>query len=455
MPITTFAPQPARPGVRGPATTNRLADGGLRIAESFLAQIAAMLARDSGRICARWQHAEAAGDLTLSSHFQPILSLAHSRTVGYEALMRAHTLAGEQINPLDVFARATDFVSALQLDRLSRTVHFENFIQSPDQLGWLFLNTHPRVFVEGMRHGDSLADWFLQYGLPPSQVVLEVLEQAVTDEVLLREAVAFYRDLGCMIAIDDFGAGHSNFNRVWSLRPEIVKLDRCIVALAATDQSLRRTMPVLVSLLHEAGSMVLIEGIETEDEAMMAMDADADFVQGYYFARPSERLPADDCFADMFDHLWAGFRQTVDRDALAYREQILPYMNALGHCASLVQSGISFDAACQPFLNLEYVQRCYLLDRDGRQTGPNLPGPHAIQDRTGRFAPVADAQGANWSRRFYFRRALEHPGRVQVTRPYLSITTARPCVTVSSAVLVNGETHVLCGDIAWSERSTR
>ena len=436
-------------------TTDRLVDAGLRVPESFLAQAPALLARESGRISARWHHAGAPSDLTLSSHFQPILSLAHSRTVGYEALMRARTPAGEQINPLDVFARATDFASALQLDRLSRTVHFENFVQNTAQLGWLFLNTHPRVFVEGMRHGDSLADWFLQYGLSPAQVVLEVLEHAVTDEVLLREAVAFYRDLGCMIAIDDFGAGHSNFNRVWSLRPEIVKLDRCIVALAATDQSLRRTMPVLVSLLHEAGSMVLIEGIETEDEAMMAMDADADFVQGNYFAQPSERLPAGESFDGMFEHLWTGFRQTVDREAAAYREQILPYMNALGHCASLVQSGLPVETACQSFLQLEHVQRCYLLDRDGRQAGPNLPGPNATEERARRFAPVADAQGANWSRRFYFRRALEHPGRVQVTRPYLSINSATPCVTVSSAVLVHGETHVLCGDVAWSDKPAR
>lgn len=425
----------------------------LALAESLTAQIPAMLARDSGRTRARWHHPGAASDLTLASHFQPILSLAHSRTVGYEALMRAYTPSGDQINPLDVFARTSDFVSTLQLEWLSRTVHFENFIQHGGELGWLFLNTHPRAFVEGMRHGDSLEDLFLQYGLQPSRVVLEVLEQNVTDETRLREAVSFYRELGCLIAIDDFGAGHSNFNRVWSLRPEIVKLDRSLVALAATDPTLRRTMPVLVSLLHEAGSMVLMEGIETEDEAMLAMDADADFVQGYYFARPSEVLPLDDCFSGMFEHLWSAFRNTIDRDAQAYREQIVPYMNALGYCASRVQSGVPFEAACEGFLALEHSQRCYILDRDGRQASPNLLAPNAGDARSHRFAPVGDAQGANWSRRFYFRRALEHPGRVQVTRPYLSITGASPCVTVSSTVLVGGETRVLCGDVAWHERA--
>jgi len=432
---------------------NSRQDSPLLLAESALAQVPAMLARDSGRTRARWRHPSAGGeDLTLSSHFQPILSLAHSRTVGYEALMRAQTPLGDQVNPLDVFSRASDFVGTLQLEQLSRTVHFENFIQHGDQIGWLFLNTHPRVFVDGMRHGDSLEELFLQYGMPPSRVVLEVLEQNVTDEERLREAVSFYRALGCLIAIDDFGAGHSNFNRVWSLRPDIVKLDRSIVALAATDATLRRTMPALVSLLHEAGSMVLMEGIETEEEAMLAMDADADFVQGYYFARPSEHLTLEGCFDGMFEHLWSEFRNTVDSEAQSYREQIVPYMNALGYCASRVQTGVPFEAACQSFLALAHAQRCYMLDRDGRQTGPNLLGSNTGDPRSQRFAPVGDAQGANWSRRFYFRRALEHPGRVQVTRPYLSITGASACVTVSSTVLVDGETRVLCGDVAWLER---
>lgn len=40
---------------------------------------------------------------------------------------------------------------------------------------------------------------------------------------------AFYRDLGCLIAIDDFGAGHSNFERIWALSPHLVKLDRSVV----------------------------------------------------------------------------------------------------------------------------------------------------------------------------------------------------------------------------------
>jgi hypothetical protein len=66
-----------------------------------------------------------------------------------------------------------------------------------------------------------------------------------------------------------------------------------------------------------------------------------------------------------------------------------------------------------------------------------------------RFLPLADAQGANWLRRPYFRDAINAPERVHVTRPYLSINEALPCVTLSVATRVGDQTCVLCGDIDW------
>ncbi|MBN3736937.1 EAL domain-containing protein, partial [Burkholderia sp. Tr-20390] len=68
-----------------------------------------------------------------------------------------------------------------------------------------------------------------------------------------------------------------------------------------------------------------------------------------------------------------------------------------------------------------------------------------------RFSPLADAQGANWLRRPYFRSAIAEPGRVQVTRPYLSINEAQPCVTLSVAVRIGDAQRVLCGDIDWRD----
>ena len=135
-----------------------------------------------------------------------------------------------------------------------------------------------------------------------------------------------------------------------------------------------------------------------------------------------------------------------------HRREVSPYINAIGHAASLIESGISLNHAASGFLDLAGAERCYLLDNEGRQIGENTVNPRHIAVANPRFGPVANAQGANWSRRFYFRRALEHPGKVQVTRPYLSIAGANQCITVSIGSLVNGEMRVLCGDVSWRDR---
>ena len=67
-------------------------------------------------------------------------------------------------------------------------------------------------------------------GLPPQRVVLEVPEQAGGETTRFAEIVDSLRKSGFLIALDGFGVKHSNIDRVWHLRPDIVTLDRCILA---------------------------------------------------------------------------------------------------------------------------------------------------------------------------------------------------------------------------------
>lgn len=411
------------------------------------------LASILGRI--RVENGRASADYAsfrLGSHFQPIFSVAHSRIVGYEALMRAQDGRGKPVPPLEVFGRSSDFFSTLMLDRLSRTVHVQNFQSQNEADGWLFLNINAQVFLESMNQDDFFDELLASTGFPAHRVVTEILEQGVMDEVRLVEAVQFFRNKGFLIALDDFGAGHSNFDRIWSLQPDIVKLDRSMIARAGTSLRIRRMMPVMVSLLHEAGSLVLMEGVETESEALIAMDADADFVQGYYFARPGADLPPADASRELFDHLWQDFKEVTLPEVSGQKQEIGPYRNAIGYAASLLESGIPLAQAAGGFLQLPGAERCFLLDGEGRQIGHNIINdrhPPAVDKR---YAPLINADGANWSRRYYFRRALDHAGKVQVTRPYLSITGANQCITVSIGTHLNGEMLVLCGDVNWRDR---
>ncbi len=387
----------------------------------------------------------------LHSHFQPIFSLAHGRPVGFEALLRGSGPSGESLTPAQLFATPRVFSERLLLDRLACALHLDNFLALERPGDWLFINVQPDVFVHSPRQDAYLSELLKARQFPSARIVVEVLEQAVADESALHEAVAFYRSKGCLIALDDFGAGHSNFDRVWAVRPDIVKLDRSMVARGACDPSVRRVMPGIVSLLHEAGALVVMEGVETRDEALLAMDCDADFVQGYYFGRPGRTAPEAPAARELFERLWQEFRCRVRPQIDRYRKEIAPYQNALGYGASLMESNLPGEVACRGFLELPDAERCFVLDEFGVQNGPSLTPPNRVRHDDASFNPLGEASGANWSRRPYFRRALEHPGRVQVSRPYLSLAGARPCVTLSMSLRVHGATVVLCGDVTWNQ----
>ncbi len=405
---------------------------------------AAIVADAEGMAIGRFKH------LTARSAFQPILSLAHRRPVGYEGLLRAHAADGKPVPPLDAFRLAETEAETTFLDRLCRAVHLRNFLALPDDTSWLFMNINPKVIVDGRLHGSFFSELLRRSGFPPHRVVVEIVEEAIRDEALLAEAVSYYKELGCLVAIDDFGAGHSNFDRIWRIEPHIVKLDRSVSVQAASSSRVRRVLPNLVNLIHEAGSLALMEGIETEKEALIAMDADVDFVQGYFFARPAERgLDGQRCDA-LFRGLCDKFKHYANDEANDQRGRLASYLSGFRQALGQVESGLAMEQACAGFLGLPRTQCCYLLDEEGRQVGANLDSAHLTSRLDLRFLPLSDAKGANWARRQYFRQAMNHPGRVQVSNPYLSIATSRMCVTLSVTVSAGNDLRVLCCDLDWS-----
>lgn len=384
------------------------------------------------------------GDLKITSAFQPIFSIAHRRPVGYEGLMRAQTDSGAPVSPLDAFRHAQDVQQYVFLDRLCRLVHIRNFLETGEDENWLFLNVNPLVSIHGRDHGPYFAELLEGHGLPPNRVVVEILESAIEDRERLAAAADYYRNLGCLVAIDDFGAGHSNFDRIWRLQPHIVKMDRNTIEQAAQQRQVRRLLPNLVSLLHESGSLVVMEGIETEEQALIAMDAGIDFVQGYYFGRPTSTPTEAD--AGFPDGLCDRFRAFAVGEALRYRHELHHYEQVFEAVARRIATGQPPEAACRELLCLSRVERCFILDRDGHQLGDNLVATRAPDPR---FRPLADARGAVWSRKPYFRRALAEPGRVQATRPYLSLTGANMCVTLSILLPTATGPRVYCVDLDW------
>ena len=237
-----------------------------------------LIAAPDGRSTARFRN------LHLHSAFQPIVSPALQRMDGMEALLRVRGDAG--LRCTNEFFNELDTDGMVEADRIARALHILNAPATPHGNEWLFVNVHPETIRRRqVSVSDVVAD-LAALKMSPQRIVLEIVERAGLTDQELQDFVAEYRGAGFRIAIDDFGAGASNYDRVLNVHPDIVKLDRSLIANAAASPRARRLFPHMVALLREAGSLVLVEGIETSEQAQIAIDADAELLQGYLFARP-------------------------------------------------------------------------------------------------------------------------------------------------------------------------
>ena len=98
------------------------------------------------------------------------------------------------------------------------------------------------------------------------------------------------RELGCEIAIDDFGVGYSSLSRLVHLPARILKIDQSFVrGLASNPESMAVVSAVLL-LAHNLRKLVVAEGVEDEESLQLLRDLGCRYAQGFHLGRPAEAL---------------------------------------------------------------------------------------------------------------------------------------------------------------------
>lgn len=231
--------------------------------------------------------------LQLRSVFQPIYTVSTLQPVAFEALVRAQTIDGAQtVRPDLLFSGATSEADGVLLDRLCRFLHLLNFERQSPEAAALYLNlstTHLQALQHG-QHGQFLTALHALCPIDPTRIILEITEAQFDQPEKLGAIVSAFKELEYRVAIDDFGARHSNFDRLWALNPDIVKIDREMLLQADTNPRARKVLPKVVEIIHDLDATVVCEGIETPAQHQLAISAGVDLVQGFLFARPGREL---------------------------------------------------------------------------------------------------------------------------------------------------------------------
>jgi PAS domain S-box-containing protein len=215
--------------------------------------------------------------------FQPILGASERSAHAFEVLLRNSEPSLR--SPPSVISAAVNLRRLPELGRCIRRKAAEAFSRAP-QNAMLFVNLLAQDLED-----KELFDPEAPLSKFARRVVLEITErEAIEPGAMLERRIAKLRGLGYRIAVDDLGAGYAGLTTFASLSPEIVKLDMTLVRDIDGTIAKQKTVGAMVELCQSMGIKVVAEGVETVAERDCLVKLGCDYLQGYYFARPSREF---------------------------------------------------------------------------------------------------------------------------------------------------------------------
>lgn len=122
---------------------------------------------------------------------------------------------------------------------------------------------------------------------PREKIIFEITEAAIQSEVeAVSEVLDNLRGSGIRIALDDFGVGASNLERLESMPVDMVKIDRRFVRSSSGSQKSRDLLSGMIDLAHKAGAAIVVEGIEEKENFELVRSLGAEYAQGFYLGKP-------------------------------------------------------------------------------------------------------------------------------------------------------------------------
>ena len=222
--------------------------------------------------------------------YQPVVDSAKGEIKFYEALLRMKDLDGTII-PAGKFIPAIEQVGLTRLvDHHTLGMAVKDLRDNPElslavNISGLTVAEHSwlRALVAHLKTTPDIA----------RRLIVEITEtEALRDIDESARFVQAVRDLGCRVALDDFGAGHTSFKHLKALAVDIVKIDGSYVHNIHSNTDNRVFVHSLIELARTFGLEIIAECIEVEDEAVHFKAEGVQYMQGWFYGKPELGTPA-------------------------------------------------------------------------------------------------------------------------------------------------------------------
>lgn len=231
----------------------------------------------------------------IALHFQPQIDV-QGQVVGAECLFRWHHPTLGMIPAIEAIsiAEETKLIDALGEFVLREAAKFAR--AHPSLL--VAINVSPAQFCNKAGVAGRFAKIVEQTGVRADQIELEVTEQLfMKSDSGCKAQLEELRELGFRLALDDFGTGYSSLSYLRRFKVDRLKLDRSFACEERAGESIA-LIRAAVTLAHAIGLDVVAEGIETDAQEAVALEAGCDLLQGNLYGRPMSL----DAFESFLEH---------------------------------------------------------------------------------------------------------------------------------------------------------
>lgn len=235
------------------------------------------------------------GAITVS--YQPIVDKDSQRLVSFEALARWDTDEYGHISPID-FIKVAESKGLIGL--LGEVVLLDacEFIKKYNQSWASDIKVNVNISVLQLidpyfpEKAKSIVE---SCDLKPEQVVLELTESVLLeDKFIASEHLMQLKESGFVLAMDDFGSGHSSIISFFKYPFDQLKIDKELVHRAVEDARTSSYVMFLYTLCSEQGICLTLEGIESQLYLNSYNYIGSCNIQGYHISMPLTRLAAFD-----------------------------------------------------------------------------------------------------------------------------------------------------------------
>ena len=217
------------------------------------------------------------------AYFQPIVNTKTKEVYKYEALIRYITKEGVEIAPYH-------FINVAKKTKL-----YPNIIKIVIQDAFkLIKNKNKRVSVnisfDDIANSETTA--FIYEILEQNRDFTEFLEfeilesEEISDFNEVSKFISEIKKFNCIVGVDDFGAGYSNFNLLTLLDIDFVKIDGSLIEKINTSKDLEIIVSTIANFSKEFKVKTVAEYVSNEDIYNKIKELNIDFCQGYYFDKP-------------------------------------------------------------------------------------------------------------------------------------------------------------------------